>query len=74
MAVFEYQKQVIFNMTVSPRCHLDTCIWYPNKNVVFGIPKAFFGIQTKTLILEYQKQVIFQYDAIEGGSRFLEYQ
>ena len=36
--VFEYQNQVIFNMTV-------------------------FSMQTKTSFLEYEKQVIFQYDA-----------
>ena len=32
-----------FNMTVfdgGPRCHVDTCFWHPNKNVVFGTPKA----------------------------------
>jgi hypothetical protein len=22
------------------RCYVDTCFWYPNKNVVFGILKA----------------------------------
>jgi hypothetical protein len=44
-AVFEYQNQAIFNMTVfdgEPRCHIDTCFWYLNK---------------KTSFLEYQKQV-----------------
>jgi hypothetical protein len=43
MAVFEYQNQAIFNMTVltvGPHCHIDTCVWYPNKNIGFGIPKA----------------------------------
>ena len=43
MAIFEYQNQVIFNMTVSdgePRCQIDTCFWCPNKNVFFGILKA----------------------------------
>ena len=43
MAVFEYQNQVIVNMTISdgePRCHIDTCFWYPNNSVVFGILKA----------------------------------
>jgi hypothetical protein len=55
MTVFKYQKQVIIDMTVfhgGPRCHIDTCFWHPNKNVVFGM----------------QNQVIFQYDAFEGGS------
>jgi hypothetical protein len=23
-----------------PRCHIDTCFWYPNKNVDFGILNA----------------------------------
>ena len=23
-----------------PNCHIETCFWYPNKNVVFGILKA----------------------------------
>jgi hypothetical protein len=43
MAVFEYQNQVMFNMTIfdgDPRCHIDTCYLYPNENVVFGILKA----------------------------------
>jgi hypothetical protein len=33
----------MINMTVfdgEPRCHIDTCFWYPTKNVVFGILKA----------------------------------
>jgi hypothetical protein len=37
MAVFEYQNQNIFNMTIfvgELRCHIDTCFWHPNKNVV----------------------------------------
>ena len=41
--VFEYQNQVILNMTVfdgEPRCHIDTCFLYPNEDVVFGILKA----------------------------------
>jgi hypothetical protein len=41
--VFEYKNQVMFNMTVcdgGPRCQMDTCFWYTNKNVVFGILKA----------------------------------
>jgi hypothetical protein len=40
--VFEYKNQVMFNMTVfdgGPRCHIDTCFWYPNEDVVFGILK-----------------------------------
>jgi hypothetical protein len=43
MAVFEYQNQAIFNMTVfdgEPRGHIDTCFLYPNEDVVFGILKA----------------------------------
>ena len=43
IVIFEYQNQVIFNMTVfngGPRCHIDTYFWYPNKTVVFGILKA----------------------------------
>jgi hypothetical protein len=43
MAVLKYQNQGIFNMTTfdgEPRCRIDTCFWYPNKNVVFGILKA----------------------------------
>jgi hypothetical protein len=43
MVVFEYQNQVIVNMTVfdgGPQCHIGTCFWDPNKNGVFGIPKA----------------------------------
>ena len=47
-AVFRYQKQVMFNTTVfdgGPRCHIDTCFWYPNKTVFFEIPKAsYFAI------------------------------
>ena len=25
---------------MDPRCHIDTCVWYPNKNVDFGILRA----------------------------------
>jgi hypothetical protein len=52
MAVFEYQTQVMFNMTVfdrEPHCHFNSCFWYPNNTVFF--------------FLEYHKQVIFQYDS-----------
>jgi hypothetical protein len=41
--IFEYQNQVIFNMTVfdgGPHCHIGTFFWYPNKTVVFGILKS----------------------------------
>jgi hypothetical protein len=52
MAVSEYQNQVIFNMTVFDGgalvCHIDTGFWV-------SLPKMLF--------LEYDKQVIFQYDA-----------
>ena len=43
MTVFEYQNQVIFNMTVfdgESRCHIDTCFLYPNEDVGFGVLKA----------------------------------
>jgi hypothetical protein len=49
-AVFEYKNRVIFNMT---------------DDLVVILTLAF-GIQTNIIILEYQKQVIFQYDAFGG--------
>jgi hypothetical protein len=76
MAVFEYQNQAIFNMTVffdgEPRCHIDTCFWYPNKNVVFGILKAshfqydYFlrervGVRLKLIVLDFPYWLNFSY-------------
>ena len=50
--LFEYKNQVIFNMAVfdgGPR---------------FVKLTLAFSVQTKTFFLAYQKQVIFQYDAL----------
>jgi hypothetical protein len=51
MAVFEDKNRVIFNMTV-----------FLADDLVVILTLAF-GFQTKTIILAYQKQAIFQYDA-----------
>jgi hypothetical protein len=49
--VFEYQNQVIFNMTsvvfltVDLGCYIDTCFWYPNKMSFSNTKsKSFFNV------------------------------
>jgi hypothetical protein len=41
--IFEYQNfaaSIRLFLTAVPRCHIDTCFWYPKTKVFFGILKA----------------------------------
>jgi hypothetical protein len=50
---FEYQNQVIINMTLffdgGPLCHIDTCYLYPSEDGIFGILKAGHFLFNMTL-------------------------
>ena len=57
MAVFEYQNEVIFTVTVydgEPPCRIDICFWYPNKKNVF---------------VKILKAIYFQYDFLRERGR-----
>jgi hypothetical protein len=38
----------------TPRSHIDTCFWYPHKNVVFGILEGGGRCQTTIPVKKYQ--------------------